>query len=363
MDISIDIRMMWPLVSQEAMAGGASEVEPGHILCGALKIAEVPQAAIQNALQDKNIVAAFAKDQQRLCETLEDMGIRVPDGSTQLRRGLRGLLRKSSRGKAEASDGVMHRSVESRTLFEKATDKARKAGDLELTARCLIETILCEPDEGLAKALAKMKIHIDARPAPNKAALAWIDTCGVDLTTQARETGPDTARLERIKRDAVCRVLAEALFPASEKKSPPVLLISKGERQAASAVKDLAFWLVSSTPPAGVRQGCILEIQSAAILNNRAEGSPESRIEDVFRQAENSRTTALFFDDFHRYLIPSIAGKGLPNSFQSLLKEGKTNCVVGMMQKQYETHLEKAAVWRNVFRLIWLHDTATRFEL
>lgn len=364
MEIGLGIRVLWPLAAQEAAAGGASELEPGHMLCAALKLAELPASAFQDIMPNKELVAGLESDQRGLCVALEALGIRVPADSTPLRRGLRGLLRKRDPKGPGNRGGVIHRSASSKALFARAQAAAQEAGEKEINSGRLVEALLSAPDKALAEALAKMgNIRIDARPAADKAALAWIDAWGCDLTIRAREEKSDNARLEKIRRDAVCCVLAEALFSSHGVKMLPVLLVSRGERHVASLLIDLALWIASSNPPKGVNQGRILEIRSAAILNRDADDTPEDRLEEVFQRAATSKSTVLFFDDFHRYLTPAIAGEGISRRFQTLLNGGKTNCVMGMTQKQYETHVEHAAVWRNMFKLIWVHDTSPNFQL
>lgn len=363
MDIGLSIQMIWSLAAQEAAAGGAAELEPGHFLCAALKLAEMPASVFHDVVSDKDQVAGLEEDQRGLLKILENFGIRVPEVSTPLRRGLRGLLCKKDQGGPEKRGSVIHRSPVTKALFARAETAARECGDKAVGAVCLVQTLLSDPDEVVAGMLARIGIHIDVRPVVGKVEIEWISAFGCDLTAQAREEKSDDAQLETIRRDAVCRVLAEALFAESGVKTLPTLLVSRGDRRAADIVNDLALWLVSTKPPSGACRVCILEIHSAAILNRDAKGSPESRLEDVFQCAATCKSTVLFFDDFHRYLTPSIAGEGLARHFQTLLNGTKTSCVMGMTQNQYQTHIENAALWRNVFRLIWIHDASPNFQL
>jgi ATP-dependent Clp protease ATP-binding subunit ClpA len=364
MEIGFGIRIMWPLAAQEAAAGGATEIEPGHMLCAALKLAELPSSAFQDVMPNKELIFGLEADQTGLCAVLESLGIRVPADSKPLRRGLRGLLRKRDRKGQEIRGGVFHRSASSKALFARAQAAAQEAGEKEISSGRLVEMVLSAPDYALAEALAKMgNIRLDAGPAKDKAAIAWIEAWGCDLTGRAREEKADTARVEAIRRDALCRVLAEALFAATGVKTLPSLLVSRGERHVSAVMNDLALWLVSSDPPKGVNHGCILEIHSANIINREADGLPEGRLEEIFQHAATHKSVVLFFNDFHRYLTPAIAGEAIPRRFQTLLREGKTNCVMGMTQKQYETYVEHVDAWRNMFKIIWIHDTRPNFQL
>jgi len=364
MNVGIGIRMMWPLAAQEAAAGGSPELEPGHFLCAALKLAEMPGSVFLDILKDKRLVAVLEEDQRGLRQTLEGLGLRVPADSTPFRRGLRRLLRKDVQGGAKNRGDVVHRSAAARALFARAEAEARKTGENEIGAGLLVEILLFDPGEALAGALAKIgDIRLAAGRGAGKVEMEWLDAYGSDLTGRARKMQSDSTRLEEIRGDAVCRVLAEVLFAGSGAKGSPVLLISQGERSAAAVVNDLAYWLVFSKSPPGFPPVHILEIHSVAILNRKTEGLPETRLEKVFQHLEGSKSIILFFDDFHRYLTPSLAGEGTSSRFQTLLKKSSTICIMGMTEKQYEAHIEHAVSWHKWFRLIWIHDVSPNFQL
>jgi ATP-dependent Clp protease ATP-binding subunit ClpA len=364
MDIGTGVQVAWRLAVEEAAAGGAAELEPVHFVCGALKLAEMPTSFFRDAVRDTAMASALEDNQRKLRETLEGLGVRVPDDSMPLRRELRSLLRKAHPRQHAERSAVMHRSAASKALFAQAESAALEAGEEEVTAARLVEMLLSNPDETLASALAHVgNVRFNAKARVGKAASAWIDTYGCDLTRLARQENSNEARVETIRRDAVCRVLAEALFTGRGVKVPAVLLVASGQRPASAVINDLAFWMVSSKPPAGVHRGSILEIQSAAVLNRESKGSPEARLEEISRRTSTSKATVLFFDDFHRYLTPSVAGKGLERRFQTLLNDSKTSCVMGMTQKQYETHIEQALAWHIGMRLIWIHDARPDFRL
>jgi ATP-dependent Clp protease ATP-binding subunit ClpA len=364
MDIGTGVQIAWRLAAEEAAAEGAAELEPVHFVCGALKLAEMPTSFFRDAVPDTAMLSALEENQSKLRETLEGLGVRVPDHSKPLRHELRSLLRKAHPRQHAERSAVIHRSAASKALFAQAESAAQEAGEEELTAARLVEMLVSNPDETLASALKHIgNLRFDAKAAAGKGASAWIDAYGCDLTRLARQENSNEARVETIRRDAVCRVLAEALFTGRGVKAPPVLLVARGQRPASAVVNDLAFWMVSSKPPAGVRRGSVLEIQSVAVLNRESKGSPEARLEEVFRRTLSSKTTVLFFDHFHRYLSPSIVGKGLARRLQTLLNASKTSCVMGMTQEQYETHIEQAVAWHKGLRLIWIHDARPNFRL
>jgi ATP-dependent Clp protease ATP-binding subunit ClpA len=153
------------------------------------------------------------------------------------------------RFRTSPDDKVIHRSASLKALFARAEAAAREANEKEVGISCLIKILLAEPDEALAEALAQIgKLRIDARPSADKTVIAWIDSYGCDLTARARKEKIDDAGVESIRRDAVCRVLADVLFASPSVKTPPVLLVSRGERNAAAVINDLGNLCTSLQP-------------------------------------------------------------------------------------------------------------------
>lgn len=364
MELGVSIQILWPLAADEATAACAEEIEPGHVFCAALKVAELDPSLFRNALPKQELVARLEEDLPALNSALEQMGIRIPEGSTPFRREIRVLRRKDNRRAPKNQAGaVLHRSADTKAIFALAEAAARDSGESDLRVGRVVTALFTHPDEALARALAQLgDAYIEAQPRSAEGATDWIDAFGFDLTQQAREEDLGGARLSVIRRDAVCRVLADTLF-ASKGKPRPALLVSGGERTVAATVRDLAAWLVSSEPPAGIRRGRVFEIDSAVVLDRHREGTPEGRLDRVFRHAADWKSSILFFDNFHRYLARDLAGDGLPRRFRGLLKDTGTGFVMGLAQKQYERNADALAEWRDVFKMIRIHDVNPNFQL
>lgn len=364
MEMGLGIQIIFPLAAQEASSGGAAEIEPGHIICALLKLAEMPSSVLQKVIPKKELTDLIEKDKRELCSIFESFGLKVPTGSTKLRRELRKVLGKNRGGRAGKADKVIHRSAETKALFAKAEEEARKAGEDKIGTGRLAQTLFSSQDKALAEALANIgNMQIDTRLSPKEARMAWIDAYGCDLTAQARSEKPDIEHIESIRRDPVCKVLAESLFTASGNKFQPVLLVSRGKREADDVVNNLAIWLVSSSPPANKSDGCIIELYSASILSHESGDSLESRLENIFQETSKFKSTALFFDNFHRYLTTTPTGENQSHHFKTLLTKLQIPCVMGMTQKQYETYIENNINWSKIFRLIWIHDERPNFML
>ncbi len=363
MDIGLGIRMIQPLAAQEAANGGAVEIELGHMLCAALKLAELPVEVFQNVLPDSSMVSVLVEEQRGLCATLNAMRIRVPDDSTLLRRSLRAAIIKSSRAPHARIDGVLHRSAACKALLTRVAADAQDAGDKFVAINRFIERILLEPDVVLADALTRVGIAPSiSRSVIGHAGREWVNAYGADLTEEARKEGAVPARLDAIHRDAACRVLADALTVAPVSYALPLLLVSHGDRRVASVMRDLALWMVSANPPQGSRGGCMIELRADAILNN--EGDLLLKLGDILAQAAIGPATILFFDDYQRYLTANPhPDTHWPRRMQLLFRESKSLCVLGMTSDQYKARVEGVDAWRNAFRIIAIHELKPEFKL
>lgn len=122
-----------------------------------------------------------------------------------------------------------------------------------------------------------------------------------------------------------------------------VPVLEAEHRQLCAALEDQGIRVPANSTP--LRRGL------------RRQESPEARLEEALRLSATTKSTVLFFDNFHRYLTPSIAGEGMARWFQTLLNDAKTS-VMGMTQKQHE----HTASWRDVFKPMWIHDAKPTFQ-
>ncbi|HPO14077.1 MAG TPA: hypothetical protein PLI09_11575 [Candidatus Hydrogenedentes bacterium] len=364
MDLGISLQILWPVAAEEALAGGAEEIEPGHILCAALKVVEIDPSLFRDALPSPALLDRLKDELQALSETFNRKGIQIPEGTTGFRRDLRLFLRKENKGNLTNRSGIIHRSEKTKTAFTKAEDAARKHGERELGTAWVVDALFENPDEELAKALIQFGgVYLDVQSITPGEAEKWIDELGSDLTQRAREEKPDIARIAAVRHDAVCRVLAEKLFPGEQGKPRPALLVSRGTRTSAALVRDLSIWLISNEPPGGIRRGRVIEINADALLNRNGETSPEVRLEEIFRYAKEWKNMVLFFDNAHRYLAPKPANSAVPRRLRGLLKEHNVPCILGMTHQQYEAASDALSEWSGLLKPLWIHDMNPDFQL
>ena len=359
MDIGPSIHLIWPLVIEEAEANGSEEIAPGHVLCGLLKLSELTNQILQELVPNSDERSDIENDLFRLETALKRMGISVPEDSARLRRKLRKLLRNDALPIVEKRMGPIHRSSTCKAKFHRAEGVAKEAGENLITADLLALTLISEPDEAIKRALSMVDLFQNReKPIRSVAHSKWTEAYGRDLMAIARKAENDAPRLEFIRRDAVCRVLAEEAV-ASGQHPTPIMLISQGERTVASVLGELAQWAVSRKPPKGFQRRRILEIQSTRVVEERHEKETEQALLEIFQRASESKSYILFFDRFDCYLN----SKPIEKRFRTLITAGKANIVVGITEKMYEESIRSNPLWSNTFKVVWVHDPVSGFKL
>lgn len=360
MSMGLSIQILLPLAVEEMKATGADEIEPGHFFCAALKLAEIDPDDLKDALPDSRILEILKRECDRLVELFESRRLHVPQDTKATRRRLRKLLgedRSARRGRREEEGREIHRSAEAKAAFRRA---AERGGDMDAAA--LVEAILAEPGERLARALAQVEGgEWKASSRAVEGAADWIAALGSDLAAIARENPPDAARLETIRKDAVCKVLADTL--ASARPGKPILLVGHDSRPAAEVLADLAAWVASSTPPPDCKNHKIIAIDSAAILSRSGDDSPEKRLEELFAKAAGWKSATLFFDSFHRYLVPELAGGKVPVRFRQFLEERGRRCILAISPAAHKNHIAGKPEWERLLETIHVQPPIHGFQL
>ena len=110
--ISNGIQIAWELAAKEASYSGFAEIEPGHFFLSILKLADLAdKIGTEYPSLNPEIVSEVTKETEPVRQVFIDMKYDI----TAVRRSFRELIRKDN----IAEDiGVLHRSDESRNLFE-----------------------------------------------------------------------------------------------------------------------------------------------------------------------------------------------------------------------------------------------------
>ena len=151
----IEITMF--LASNEAVSSQYQEIEPEHLFIAILKISELDFDVLKDKAEFKRI-----EELPMLKSIIRDLRVDAADLRRKLRRAL-GLGGSPLKGK------TMHRSAESRRLFDLAGSIADEEGAVSFTAVHLLKAILKEPTSRIADLLPRKARSDVTEPADERA--------------------------------------------------------------------------------------------------------------------------------------------------------------------------------------------------
>lgn len=347
MELDTSVMMVWPMAAMEAQALGWSEIEPEHLLCAALKFAELDIDDLERLGEAAGDVGDLRRRHRDLRDRLDEpWGIVVPDVSTPLRRALR------RRGDGEPNPqlgGMIHRSDAAREVFRAAQAMAERDGRQRFDLVDLAGVILHEPDEWVRRGLDQHEILSASQLAQRDQAIEkWRDLL-IPLTPSGV---PDGVEKKRVLADPAVRVLVDTLIKTTPR---PCLLIHGPDHTAHDVLVDMLNHPGDKKPPK------IIRIDSRALLKRLSEDASLSAVTFLdFLTDETNQKTVWFFDSLHRYLAEELTPPAFRRHFVQWLKQTNSQFLFGIPETQYRKLIEKETQWRKQFQYIWIHDTRPR---
>ncbi len=290
--------------------------------------------------------------------------------SNGLTRALRQSLKK---GHGAYDNNVIHRSAETKRLFEAA--RARAKGG-RVTAIHLLEATLESSDKRLVKVLRKSGARPDkfreslyypvsstsdraeaqaTKPsAENLSEGSILEEFGRDLTADARE-----GKIGEIigRRDEILQII-QAL--ARKKKNNPVLVGEAGVGKSA-IVEALALRAAQGKDPQVLGGRRIIELNMASLLaGTTLRGQFEERMTKIIEEAAQDRNLILFIDEIHT--IVGAGGGGAAdasNLLKPAMARGQIKLIGATTIDEYRRYIEKDPALDRRFEKI-LIDEPTR---
>ncbi|MGB2865389.1 MAG: hypothetical protein WBC05_18815 [Sedimentisphaerales bacterium] len=342
MEPDTSVMMVWPMAAMEAQALGWSEIEPAHLLCAALKFAELDMDDLERLGEAAGNVGELRQRHRDLRERLDEpWGIAVPDISTPLRRALR------RRGDGESNPhpgGMIHRSATAREVFRAAQKIAERDGRQRFDLADLAGVILRDPDEWVRRGLDQHKILSASQLSQRDQAIEkW-----ADLFVPVTPSGtPDSEEKQRILADPAVRVLADTFTKPTPRSC---LMIHGPDRTAHDVLTDLL------NRPSDKKLPKIVRVDSRALLERLSEDpsfSASSFLE--FLTDEANQKTVWFFDSLHRYLAEELTPSAFRLRFVQWLKQTDSRFLFAIPKSQYNKQAEQHTDWKDTFQLIWIH--------
>jgi len=360
-DFSMGVIVIWQLAAQEAGDAQFAVIEPGHLL---VAIARGTDLRHEDAMPREEAwrIPAIEKDLVDVRKFFSSAHL----DPVAFRRALRAQI---GQGTGAPHDGVIHRSVETKTLFSRSEAVAKMSHAKEV---CIIHLLyaLLELEHGswmdifdqqhlkrqrLQDLLETMIGVIEknrATPQAEKTRTPLLDLLGRDLTQLARE-----GRLAPlIGRKAEVRRLGQAMLSYG---SNSILLIGEPGVGKTCIVEGFAQRVVSPNIREELRPLRIIELSIAQLVaGTKYRGEFEERITAVLEEAQRDAQIVLFFDEIHT-LLGAGAGSGAldaANIIKPALARGTLRCIGATTPEENQRYIARDEAFSRRFTTLIIDD-------
>ena len=378
-DYSDALVLTWQIAAAEAGAAAHATIKSGHFLIALCRLTDLAPDDFKDVTDKTRIrrqLEAVQVEIREIGEVLERAGV----NAQFVRRRLRARLGREGTG---PTDGVMHRSAETRRLFERAerlceADRVRPIHLLQ----ALCETAdrhcsLALQDLGIplskladaARAAASAPAsHPCATPQPaapqaepepaGRSRTALLDRYGRDLTRAAVEgkLAPVINRQDEIRR------LGQVLL--QHRRSNAILVGDPGVGKTC-IVEGLAQRMARHDAAEHFRRKRIVELSpSALVAGTKYRGEFEERLRGILAETAADRDIILFIDEIHAVIGAGAAGDAGMDAADILkpaLARGDIACLGATTIQQYRRYIESDPALQRRFQAIWI-DEPTRQE-
>lgn len=309
-DYSPSLIFAWEIAAVEAKASNATEIEPSHLLIGLCKLcdSDLERFFTTPPIEKQGQRPEFEADILELKQKFQRANI----DPTTFRRRLRSVV--ANPGPAADTAREMSRSQESRQVFRRAEDIARKQGNFprphhllqalwELPAPPWGNILdgmdvrnLQEDFSGHAASGFEETIKTEAAESKNPRTLKqtpFLDRFGRDLTEQARESRLDSV----IGRRSEIRSLAQVLIRQRQRNA---LLVGDSGVGKTSIVNGLAQRMVGTKALLGLEDKRIVEVSFPALVTGlKNQREIEERCRAAIEEA-SGEDIILFIEEIHK---------------------------------------------------------------
>jgi hypothetical protein len=330
MKVSASIELVIQLAGQEAIASQFKEIEPEHLLEGALKFADLPVEQVRKLVPGENAANDLAVEVNLLRKELAARNIE----STKVRRSLRAKLGK---GNTPHTGGAMHRAQASRAIFDAAAKLADDRNDETLTAKHLLEAILSAPTPMMKEVLGEASAPQPGKPIESPLLQQW----GREVVG-AEAKGETTAEWQ-----AECKALISAL----ENRRSVVVV---GRRESVQSVLVASAWAIASGDcPAELKEKRLIDVREAG--DSKANPAQLIELQDrLLAEAAGAPEVILVCAIEAPQLSEPLGGAHA--ALTSKLAAKAIQCIITVESVVYNKLVATDRTWKRLAHLMWVHE-------
>lgn len=372
---SAGVSLVWEIAALEAQAATHATIKPGHFFIALCKVCDIP-------LREMMIDAPpdAIDDAERACREIDELRqvfLQVGLDVTRARRRLRALL--GMEGLAPV-DGIMHRDMASRRLFEEAERLASESGQANFRpVHLLLALVRIEgpwqqvlSEMGVARERLEKEAQRAASASEPAVAEVGAQRFGEREGERARHIPSATPLLDQIGRDLTALAREGKLSPVigrrEEIRSIGRILLQQGRNCAilvgeagvgkTCIVEGFAQRIASGQVAEEFRGKRVVEVSMGRLVaGTRYRGEFEERLNQLIREA-SSPDIILFIDEIHTMLGAGSGGEALDaaNILKPALARGEIRCIGATTPAEYSRYIEKDEALMRRFQVIWVEE-------
>lgn len=356
MSIHIDAstQLAWAIANTEANLAGEKRIQPIHFFLGILKV--IDPAFLQH-LQGVDLPADAILDLSKLSKQVREYLEMSTDEITMYRRRIRKELRKGVQQHTDIQ--MLHRSDDSRAVFQKAVEKVLQSGDHVVSVMHLLETlyetgsITCD---GIKKIHnrpstqgARWEVVDDRQSGEGQSFGSWF---GRNLSSLAvKDNLPPF-----VGRNAEIQKIIRTLSRTSKRN---VAILGDPGVGKTALVEGLAKSLINGSLSANMKSSEILEIHGSDIAADcENEAALNKRIMYLFSVLHQHDTAILFLDDLQGLMPPHLKPEMALALLTTVLSDDHTPCIVTATAEHWDRLIMKEPSFARQFHVLTLESPA-----